>query len=90
MRAMVFDRYGEPNVVSLREVPVPDPQGGEVPIRICYAGVRSGHGRSSQVLRLGQARNSDNKTVAAGIHVVLVARREELLADGGRRIGKDI
>jgi hypothetical protein len=23
MRAMVFDRYGEPEVMSLREVPVP-------------------------------------------------------------------
>jgi hypothetical protein len=54
------------------------------------SGVRSGHGRSSQVLRLEQARNSDNKIVAAGINVALVARRGELLADVGRRIGKDI
>lgn len=39
MRAIVFDRYGEPDVMSLREVPVPEPQAGEVLIRVGYAGV---------------------------------------------------
>jgi NADPH2:quinone reductase len=39
MRAMVFDRYGDPDVMSLRDVPVPDPQDGEVLIRVGYAGV---------------------------------------------------
>jgi len=39
MRAMVFDRYGDPDVMSLRDVPVPEPQDGEVLIRIGYAGV---------------------------------------------------
>jgi NADPH2:quinone reductase len=39
MRAMVFDHYGEPDVMSLREVPVPEPQDGEVLIRVGYAGV---------------------------------------------------
>jgi NADPH:quinone reductase len=39
MRAMVFDRYGEPDVMGLREVPVPEPQDGEVLIRVGYAGV---------------------------------------------------
>jgi hypothetical protein len=34
MRAMVFDRYGEPDVMGLREVPVPEPQDGEVLIRV--------------------------------------------------------
>jgi NADPH:quinone reductase-like Zn-dependent oxidoreductase len=29
MRAMVFDRYGEPDVMRLRDVPVPEPQAGE-------------------------------------------------------------
>ena len=33
MRAMVFDRYGEPDVISLREAPVPEPQDGEVLVR---------------------------------------------------------
>jgi len=28
MRAMVFDRYGDPDVMSVREVPVPEPQDG--------------------------------------------------------------
>jgi NADPH:quinone reductase-like Zn-dependent oxidoreductase len=39
MRAMVFDRYGEPDIMGLREVPVPEPQDGEVLIRVGYAGV---------------------------------------------------
>ena len=30
MRAMVFDRYGEPDVMHLKDVPVPEPQDGEV------------------------------------------------------------
>jgi NADPH2:quinone reductase len=36
---MVFDRYGEPDVMHLKDVPVPEPQDGEVLIRIGYAGV---------------------------------------------------
>jgi NADPH:quinone reductase-like Zn-dependent oxidoreductase len=39
MRAMVFDRYGDPDVMSLRDVPVPEPQDGEVLIRVAYADV---------------------------------------------------
>src|SRR5579864_7152087 len=39
MRAMVFEHYGEPDVMSLREVPVPEPQDGQVLIRVGYAGV---------------------------------------------------
>jgi NADPH:quinone reductase-like Zn-dependent oxidoreductase len=39
MRAMVFDRYGEPDVMHLRDVPVPEPREGEVLIRVGYSGV---------------------------------------------------
>lgn len=39
MLAMVFDRFGEPDVMQLRDVPVPKPQEGEVLIRVCYSGV---------------------------------------------------
>jgi hypothetical protein len=39
MRAMVFDRYGDPDVLCLKNVPVPEPQDGEVLIRVGYAGV---------------------------------------------------
>ena len=50
MRAIVFDRYGEPDVMRLRHVPVPEPRDHEVLIRVGYAGVnpadskaRAGH-----------------------------------------------
>ena len=55
MRAMVFDRYGEPDVMSLRDVPVPEPQDGEVLIRVGYAGVNpsDSKARSGQTARAG-------------------------------------
>lgn len=34
MKAAVYDRYGPPDVVSIRDVPKPVPQGGEVVIRV--------------------------------------------------------
>lgn len=34
MRAAVYDRYGPPDVVSIREVPTPTPKPGEVRIRV--------------------------------------------------------
>jgi threonine dehydrogenase-like Zn-dependent dehydrogenase len=39
MRAMVFDHYGGPEVMNLRDVPIPEPQDGELLIRVGYAGV---------------------------------------------------
>jgi NADPH2:quinone reductase len=36
---MVFDRFGGPDVMSLRDVPVPEPQNGEMLIRVSYSGV---------------------------------------------------
>ena len=42
MLAMVFDRFGEPEVMQLRDVPVPKPQEGEVLIRVGYSGVNPG------------------------------------------------
>lgn len=55
MRAMVFDRYGEPDVMSLRKMPVPEPEDGEVLIRVCYAGVNpsDSKARSGQSARAG-------------------------------------
>ena len=36
MRAMVFDRYGDPDVMRLRDVPIPEPQDGEILIRVAW------------------------------------------------------
>jgi NADPH2:quinone reductase len=50
MRAMAFDRYGDPDVMGLRDTPIPEPQDDEVLIRVSHAGVnpadskrRAGH-----------------------------------------------
>ena len=39
MCATVFDSYGGPDVLCLRNVPLPEPQDGDVLIRVRYAGV---------------------------------------------------
>jgi hypothetical protein len=39
VRVMFFDRYGDPDVMSLREVPVPGSEDSDVLIRAGYAGV---------------------------------------------------
>ena len=39
MRAMVFDHHGGPEVMNLRDVPIPEPQDGELLVRVGYAGV---------------------------------------------------
>jgi len=49
MRAMVFDRYGEPDVMSLSEEPVPEPKDGEVLIRVGFAGVNPKSGRNQKI-----------------------------------------
>jgi len=36
---MVFESYGEPEIMRLRDAPVPEPQDSEVLIRVGYAGV---------------------------------------------------
>jgi NADPH:quinone reductase-like Zn-dependent oxidoreductase len=57
---MVFDRYGEPDVLHLRDVPVPQPQDGEVLIRVGYAGVNPADSKA----RSGQsARATDIETL---------------------------
>jgi NADPH:quinone reductase len=55
MRAMVVDRYGDPDVMSVSEEPVPEPQDGEVLIRVGYAGVNpsDSKARSGQAARAG-------------------------------------
>lgn len=55
MRAIVFDHYGEPDVLSLQNVPVPEPQDSEVLIRVGYAGVNpsDSKARSGQSARGG-------------------------------------
>ena len=50
-RAMVLDRYGEPEVMRLRDVPAPEPQDGELLLRVGYAGVNP----SDSKARLGQS-----------------------------------
>ena len=49
MCAMVFDRYGGPAVLCLRNVPVPEPQDGDVLIRVGYAGVNPADSKARSV-----------------------------------------
>jgi NADPH2:quinone reductase len=51
VRAMVFDHYGGSEVMNLRDVPIPEPQDGELLIRVGYAGVNP----SDSKARFGQS-----------------------------------
>ena len=77
MRAMVFDHYGEPNVMSLRDVPVPEPQDGEVLIRVGYAGVNpsDSKARSGQIARAGYRYRETHFPFVTGMDAAGVVER---------------
>ncbi|MCU0476684.1 MAG: NAD(P)-dependent alcohol dehydrogenase [Anaerolineae bacterium] len=41
MRALVYDRYGAPDVLRLSELPTPTPKTGQVVVRVCACGLNS-------------------------------------------------
>ncbi|HET8844572.1 MAG TPA: alcohol dehydrogenase catalytic domain-containing protein, partial [Ktedonobacteraceae bacterium] len=41
MRAIVIPQLGGPDVLEVRDIPVPEPQAGEVTIRVVYAGINN-------------------------------------------------
>jgi NADPH2:quinone reductase len=74
---MVFDRYGEPDVLRLRDVPVPQPQDGEVLIRVGYAGVNpaDSKARSGQSARGGYRYRDVNFPFVTGMDAAGVVER---------------
>jgi NADPH2:quinone reductase len=89
MRAMVFDRYGEPDVLRLRDVPVPQPQDGEVLIRVGYAGVNpaDSKARSGQSARGGyRYRDVDFPFVTGMDAAGVVERTGPNVTDFGKEI----
>src|ERR1700736_1583674 len=77
MRAMVFDHYGEQDVMSLRDVPIPEPQDGEVLIRVGYAGVNpsDSKARSGQSARAGYRYRGVNFPFVTGMDAAGVVER---------------
>ena len=39
MQAIVLEAYGEPDVLTLREIPAPEPSAGEVQVNVAVCGV---------------------------------------------------
>src|SRR5437763_15733505 len=39
MRAIVIPQFGDPDVLELREVPIPQPGADEISIRVAYVGI---------------------------------------------------
>jgi NADPH:quinone reductase len=77
MRAMIFDRYGDPDVMKLKEVAVPEPQEGEVLIRVGYAGVNPSDSktRSGQSARAGYRYREINFPFVTGLDAAGVVER---------------
>ena len=77
MRAMVFDHYGDPDVMSLRGVPVPEPQNDEILIRVAYAGVNpsDSKARSGQSARGGYRYRDVNFPFVTGMDAAGVVER---------------
>jgi NADPH:quinone reductase-like Zn-dependent oxidoreductase len=77
MRATVFDRYGDPDVMNLREVPVPEVQEGEVLIRVGYAGVNPSDSktRSGQSARAGYRYREVNFPFVTGLDAAGIVER---------------
>jgi NADPH:quinone reductase-like Zn-dependent oxidoreductase len=87
MRAMVFDHYGEPDVMSLSEEPVPEPQDGEVLIRVGFAGVNpsDSKARSGESARAGCRVRDFEFPFVTGMDAAGVVERTGSNANGFRQ-----
>ncbi len=86
MRAVRYERYGPPEVLGVRSVPVPEPQSGEVLVRVCAtsvnpveAQVRAGGMRPMSGFRFpkgtGQDFAGEVVAVGPGVDPATVGRR---------------
>jgi NADPH:quinone reductase len=87
MRAMVFDHNGEPEVMSLSEEPVPEPQDGEVLIRVGFAGVNpsDSKARSGESARAGYRIRDFEFPFVVGMDAAGVVERTGSNANGFRQ-----
>ena len=87
MRAMVFDHNGEPEVMSLSEEPVPEPQDGEVLIRVGFAGVNPSESkaRSGESARAGYRVRDFEFPFVTGMDAAGIVERTGSSANGFRQ-----
>jgi NADPH2:quinone reductase len=87
MRAMVFDHYGEPEVMSLSEEPVPEPQDGEVLIRVGFAGVNPSESkaRAGESARAGYRVRDFEFPFVTGMDAAGIVERTRSSANGLRQ-----
>ena len=84
MRAMIFDRYGEPDVMRLTQAPVPEPQDCEILIRVAYAGVNpaDSKARSGESARAGYRVQGFDFPFVTGMDAACVVERTGSNANG--------
>ena len=87
MRAMVFDHNGEPEVMSLSEEPVPEPQEGEVLIRVGFAGVNPSESkaRAGESARAGYRVRDFEFPFVTGMDAAGIVERTRSSANGLRQ-----
>lgn len=101
MRAARYDRYGPPEVLTIRKVPVPKPGRGEVLVRVCATSVNpieaaARGGVGSSVPQLARAKGAVVSAVASGrnrefdavidLHGTSLDDYRRHLATGGRMV----
>jgi NADPH:quinone reductase-like Zn-dependent oxidoreductase len=84
-RAVVFDRYGDPDVLSVADVPVPEPGPGQVRVAVRVAGVNP---VDAKIRRGELAEGGGRFPRRLGIDVAGVV--EAAGADGGLPVGAEV
>jgi NADPH:quinone reductase-like Zn-dependent oxidoreductase len=86
MRAVVYDRYGSPDVLRVEDVPVPSPTAGQVLVKVAATSVNLSDWEcltgSPLYARLGGLRTPARRTLGSDI-----AGRVEVVGDGVGRFG---
>ena len=86
MKAVVYDRYGSPDVLRLEDVPVPAPAAGQVRVRVAFTSVNLSDWEclrgSPAYARIGGLRRPARKTLGSDIAGVVDA-----VGDGVTRFG---